>query len=117
MLWPKRQEPTEQCHVADQFCTACVSGEWCRGVCYVCGLSVCRKCSSKRKYRTFERKAGELVPVTKLVRMCNDCQIDLDGDERVVMRRLLRLAGYKPGDNEWKDQMCRVAERAGKNKS
>lgn len=71
------------CCVADQFCTAPANYENAnaRAKCFVCGQPVCAKCSSIRKYLQFGR-----------VRMCNDCQVEYDESEVVVMRRMYKLA-------------------------
>ena len=76
----------ETCVVADQFCTAPANLHppiKPRGICFSCEGFVCSKCSSKRKYYNYGR-----------VRLCNDCQVDYDGNEKIVMRRLYKLAGY-----------------------
>lgn len=76
----------ESCCIVDQFCTAPANVERpnARGVCFACGRPVCSMCSTMRKYHDFGR-----------VRLCNECQIDLDGNDGRVMRRLYHLAGYK----------------------
>lgn len=76
----------EACHVADQFCTAAANFTWafCRGVCYRCGLPVCAKCSTRRKYLHYGR-----------MRICNDCQTEIDGNDNRVLARIYRMAGYK----------------------
>lgn len=75
----------ETCAVADQFCTdaANFEGAWARAECFCCGLAVCTKCSSKRRYQGVKR------------RVCNDCQVSYldDGSEARVMARMRRLAG------------------------
>lgn len=74
----------ETCSVVDQFCDSPENLEPpvnVRGVCFCCGLPVCSKCSSKRNYLSFGKK-----------RLCNNCQIEFDGNDKVVMRRLLRIA-------------------------
>ena len=79
-------EEVETCCVADQFCSAAANftpRHRAGGRCFHCGLAVCSFCSSKRKYEKYG-----------VVRLCNNCQIGLDGRDRVVMRRLYRLAGY-----------------------
>jgi hypothetical protein len=76
----------ECCCVVDQFCTAPCNIDppmYAKGVCFCCGQAVCRKCSTKRKYFEYGKQ-----------RLCNDCQIDYDGHDKVVMRRLYKLAGY-----------------------
>lgn len=81
------RQPVETCCVVDQFCTSPANWERpvpARGVCVCCGQSVCAKCSSKRLF------------YGKAQRVCNHCQIShLDGgDDRVVLRRTFKLAGY-----------------------
>jgi len=76
------------CGVVDQFCTApanllLASARPLRARCYACGGAVCVKCSSLRTYHDLGR-----------VRLCNTCQVEYDGDDSVVMRRLSKLAGY-----------------------
>ena len=81
----------ETCAVVDQFCTSPANVEPpvpARGVCFACGEAVCAKCSTKRQYLRFGVK-----------RICNTCQIEMDGNEDRVMERMNRLAGYPPG--EW----------------
>ena len=77
----------EQCNVSDQFCEASpgVEGTSTRGMCFACGLPVCRKCSTVLSYYTYGRR-----------RVCNNCQVEHDGErgERRVMSRLYKLAGY-----------------------
>ena len=79
------------CCVVDQFCLAPANlmskyRPTRIGECFVCGEPVCSKCSSRRNYLHYGR-----------VRICNDCQIEsLDNkSDKVVMRRLMRMAGYK----------------------
>ena len=74
------------CSVADQFCDAPANGPEetrARAVCFRCGMPVCTKCSSRRKYHNYG-----------IVRLCNNCQTEEDGNDDIVMRRLRRLAGY-----------------------
>ena len=76
----------ETCCVADQFCIAPANLEpekLARGICFSCGLNVCSKCSSIRKYYDYGK-----------VRLCNNCQVDYDGNDKIVMNRLYRMAGY-----------------------
>ena len=78
----------EPCCVVDQFCDAPANLDErdrpkLRAVCFACGQAVCTKCSSFRKYYTFGQ-----------VRLCNDCQVDYDGNDTKVMKRLHKLAGY-----------------------
>ena len=51
--------------------------------CFCCGLSVCKKCSSKRKYLKYGIK-----------RLCDYCQLEIDGDNYRVMYRIAKLSGY-----------------------
>jgi hypothetical protein len=74
----------ETCCVADQFCEAPANldpPKQARCECSECGRAVCGKCSSIRT------TAGERR------RLCHDCQVDLDGDDTMVMKRLHKLAG------------------------
>jgi len=74
------------CCVVDQFCEAPANVNPptpARGVCFACGQAVCGMCSSMRHYYRYGK-----------VRLCNDCQVDYDGNDRLVMARLHRLAGY-----------------------
>ena len=74
------------CCVADQFCTSpanLVPQVTVRGICFSCGQFVCSKCSSKRKYYGYGK-----------VRLCNNCQIEYDGNDKIVLRRLMKMAGY-----------------------
>jgi len=79
----------ETCHVVDQFCEAPANldpPDAAKYECVSCGQPVCGKCSSLRKYK--DRQLRQ--------RICNDCQIEiLDGNDRIVMARIRRLAGYK----------------------
>lgn len=45
--------------------------------CFKCGEKVCTRCSSRRKYLSYGRK-----------RLCNNCQVEIDGNDKVVVRRL-----------------------------
>lgn len=76
----------ETCSVVDQFCTSPANIEPlipARGRCFRCGEAVCSKCSSKRKYLTFGK-----------VRLCNYCQEAIDGNDKRIMARLYKMAGY-----------------------
>jgi len=76
----------ETCCVADQACDAPANlypPVRARGVCFSCGEAVCGNCSSKRKYYAFG-----------IVRLCNNCQVEHDGNDDIVMRRLRKMAGY-----------------------
>jgi hypothetical protein len=84
----------EFCSVVDQFCECppmeerdCIDDPKLRTECYVCGLPVCKMCSEIRIYKTFRGN--------KRVRMCNSCQLDIDGNSDRVYKRLRVLAGYK----------------------
>ena len=88
--------PFEPCCVADQHCEApanqdddgdAVSAKY---ECYHCGLPVCSKCSSIRTIRMNRNHNGAFK-----ARLCNNCQVEHDGHNRIVMRRIRRLAGYK----------------------
>ena len=74
----------ETCCVADQFCIAPANVTLlrpARGKCFSCGQAVCSKCSSIRKYYHYGK-----------VRLCNDCQIVYDTNDKIVMKRLHRMA-------------------------
>ncbi len=78
----------ETCCVADQFCTAAANfafPAYVRGRCKRCGLAVCSECSTMRKYLQYG-----------FVRLCNDCQVDFDGNDKLVMKRMRRKAGIQP---------------------
>lgn len=75
----------ETCSVVDQFCISPANlfpKVNVRGVCFSCGLPVCHKCSSKRKYMGHGK-----------VRLCNSCQEMIDGNDNRIMARLKRMAG------------------------
>ena len=77
----------ETCCVMDQFCTSPANlfpPVRAGGHCFACGQAVCTECSSIRSYYGYGR-----------VRLCNNCQVDYDGDDHRVMARLCRKAGYK----------------------
>lgn len=77
---------TESCVVADQFCEAPANlseRPRLKAVCFSCGETVCLKCSSLRKYYSFGKK-----------RLCNNCQIEYDGNDKIVVKRMYKLAGY-----------------------
>lgn len=79
-----KRKAVETCCVVDQFCNSPANLENpvpARGVCFSCGQPVCSKCSSIRKYHHYGK-----------VRLCNDCQVEMDGGDRVVMRRLENMA-------------------------
>ena len=76
----------DTCCVVDQFCTSpanLVPPVPAKGICFSCGLPVCSKCSSKRKYHNYGK-----------VRLCNNCQVEYDGNDEYVMKRIYKLAGY-----------------------
>lgn len=76
----------ETCCVVDQFCTSPANLRPpvpARGKCFSCGQAVCSECSSKRKYHHYGK-----------VRLCNNCQVEYDGNEKIVMRRIYKKAGY-----------------------
>lgn len=75
------------CCVADQFCLAPANLEPmvnAKAICFSCGENVCTKCSSKRKYLHYGK-----------VRLCNNCQVQYDGNDIIVMKRFYKLAGVK----------------------
>lgn len=88
---PKRKEP-DFCCVVDQFCDHPPmeqpedSSEYlgCKTECYICGQPVCIKCSTRRKHRMHDSH--------KRRRICNNCQVELDGNDHHVVRRLWHLA-------------------------
>lgn len=72
------------CSVVDQFCDSPANLEHpvnVRAVCFCCGEHVCTKCSSKRKYLCYGKQ-----------RLCNKCQIEIDGTDKIVLRRMIKLA-------------------------
>lgn len=74
----------ETCSVVDQFCISPANLRPIvpiRGVCFRCGLPVCHKCSTKRKYLDHGK-----------VRLCNNCQEEIDGNDNRIMARLIRMA-------------------------
>ena len=77
---------SETCSVVDQFCISPANLAPpinVRGRCFSCGQPVCHKCSTKRKYKHYG-----------VVRLCNHCQIEEDGNDKRVMARIYRMAGY-----------------------
>lgn len=79
----KPRKEIETCCVADQCCIAPANVEptkAAKGICFCCGQAVCSKCSSLRKYYGFGK-----------VRLCNNCQIMNDGNDKIVMRRLTKM--------------------------
>lgn len=74
----------EACSVADGLCTAPANydGANTRAKCFSCGQPVCPNCSSRRKYYNYGQ-----------VRLCNNCQVGYDGNDRRVLRRLYTLRG------------------------
>ena len=75
------------CCVVDEFCEYPANletdGKGATHYCFCCGQPVCKNCSSIRKYHNYGK-----------VRLCNTCQIDYDGNDFIVLRRLYKLAGY-----------------------
>jgi hypothetical protein len=67
------------CCVVDSFCKAAANFSMAGPVttCFRCGDDVCTNCSSRRLYSRFGKK-----------RLCNDCQCDIDGDNRKVLARM-----------------------------
>ena len=81
----KKLKEVETCCVADQMCIASAEVEnpkSAKGKCFRCGQAVCSKCSSKRNYLIYGK-----------VRLCNDCQVECDGNDNLVMKRLRKLVG------------------------
>ena len=79
---PTKLRQREACCVADCACDepANLIGADARPQCFRCGENVCKNCSSRRKYLTYGVK-----------RLCNNCQRDMDGHDKIVMRRLYKL--------------------------
>jgi hypothetical protein len=63
------------CHVQSEICDDAIP----RFNCQRCEQPVCRRCCSRRLYEGRRRV------------VCNDCQIDLDGDDRRVRARIERI--------------------------
>ncbi len=85
-------ERSKTCCVVDQFCTHPANLQDrdkhpLQSACEHCGEDVCTMCSSIRLYRVLGSENDRK-------RLCNNCQIDLDGDDRYVMARLRKMAGY-----------------------
>lgn len=82
----KKYREIETCCVVDQFCDSPANLDEpirAKYICYSCGQPVCGKCSTKRKYYKYGKQ-----------RLCNDCQIEYDGNDKIVLRRIYKLAGY-----------------------
>ena len=77
------------CSVADQYCDApanLLDVKTPKSMCFACGLPVCTKCSTRRKYLHWGR-----------VRVCNNCQVDRYSDGLFrVMFRIARMGKYPP---------------------
>lgn len=74
------------CCIVDQFCLSPANLEvpnYIRTRCYSCGDFVCANCSSIIKYGIGRQ------------RLCNYCQIQNDGNDEKVMKRLRALAKIK----------------------
>lgn len=75
------------CAVVNQFCDYPANTDddtqVVRAECFRCGQNVCIKCSSRRMYGKYGRK-----------RLCDNCQEDIDGNDRAIMRKAYRMAGY-----------------------
>jgi hypothetical protein len=89
---PGKERPT--CSVVDGLCVAAANfSNSCRPVripsCFRCGEDVCRMCSTIRIYRPFGPKRPRSYGRKRL---CNNCQVELDGNDAVVMRRMNRIA-------------------------
>lgn len=81
----RRAEPGPCC-VVDGGCLApanSIQACWVRTECFACGENVCTNCSSIRQYHGFGRR-----------RLCNNCQVDYDGDQAQVMLTMYHRAGY-----------------------
>ena len=84
---PADDDLSSVCCVVDQLCTR-PANLWgvdsmpvLRSTCVRCGQSVCRNCSSLRTYNERRRQ-----------RLCNDCQVEVDGNDHAVMERLRAIA-------------------------
>lgn len=78
---------TETCCMADQYCECPANLEpqvAARCTCFRCGRKVCTMCSMVISYRRFGFK-----------RLCNDCVIEVDGNDERIIAELERLGGYK----------------------
>ena len=76
----------ETCTVVDQHCLSPANLSprvAVRASCFKCGQPVCVNCSSRRRYMSYG-----------IVRLCNDCQVELDGNDRIVMARIARMSGH-----------------------
>lgn len=74
------------CCVVNQHCAAPANLEGVKtpkSNCFACGEPVCVECSSRRKYMKYGR-----------VRLCDNCQESLDGNNRNVMQRIWNRSGY-----------------------
>ncbi len=69
----------EFCAIADEHC----NGNKVYSKCFSCGEYACSMCSTRRNYYSYST-----------VRLCNNCQIEYDGNDKIVLERTLRLAGY-----------------------
>lgn len=82
----KKYKPRSSCCVADRGCEAPANLEdppLIKTECFKCGNAVCKNCSSRRKYLNYGIK-----------RLCNDCQVDMDGTEYKVIYRMALQGGY-----------------------
>ena len=88
----RKRDRSPGCCVVDQFCTRAADEPGIDDMpplvtgCLKCGQSVCGRCSSIRRWRSAGR--------TLVCRLCNNCQIEIDGDDRFVMARIRSQAGY-----------------------
>lgn len=79
-----RRPGAEACSVVDGNCLAPAnSSSKVRTKCHQCGQHVCTECSSYRTYDGVRR------------RVCNNCQVEKDGEEARVMLRMYHQAGYR----------------------
>jgi hypothetical protein len=94
MLVKRKPHECDTCRVCDQHCERPANlehcdyregGRPCRRLpkCFKCGEPVCRACSSVLKYWRYGK-----------VRLCNDCQIEEDGNSLLVMYRIARQSDY-----------------------
>lgn len=71
------------CSVVDEFCLSpanVIPQVNIRSKCHWCGEYVCRNCSSVRNLGRIKK------------RLCNRCQVEMDGNDKIVLRRKYQLA-------------------------
>ena len=80
------KKPIETCSVVNQHCLSPANlapPVGVRTTCFSCGEPVCTMCSDIRTYLNYGK-----------VRLCDNCQIEYDGDDDKVMAKIRKLAGY-----------------------